>query len=76
MAGFYRYTATMKTEIPPELADNPLLLEMMRDALAMQDRFAAEPVYSKTGTGYLKSAGVAELQKIKKETEQRKSGND
>ena len=37
----------------------------MAEGLAMQDRFAAEPVYAKTGKGYLKSAGVEELKKIK-----------
>jgi hypothetical protein len=38
---------------------------VLEDALAIQDRFAAEPVYAKTGKGYLKSAGVAELKEIK-----------
>ena len=37
----------------------------MAEGLAMQDRFAAEPVYAKTGKGFLKSAGVEELKKIK-----------
>lgn len=38
----------------------------MAEALAIQDRFAAEPIYAKTAKGYLKSAGVAELQALKK----------
>ena len=38
----------------------------MAEALAIQDRFAAEPIYAKTGKGYLKSAGVEELQALKK----------
>jgi hypothetical protein len=39
--------------------------------LAIQDQFIAEPVYAKTGQGYLKSSGVAELQKIKKNAQVR-----
>ena len=39
----------------------------MAEALAIQDRFAAEPVYTKTGKGYLKSVGVSELQELKKQ---------
>lgn len=45
--------------------DDPLFLEVMAEALAIQDRFAAEPIYAKTGKGYLKSAGVEELQSLK-----------
>ena len=37
----------------------------MKEALRMQDRFVAEPVFAKTGRGYLKSDGVSTLQKIK-----------
>ena len=37
----------------------------MRDALRIQERFVAEPLFAKTGQGYLKSEGVATLQKIK-----------
>ena len=37
----------------------------MKDALRIQDRFAAEPVLSRTGKGYLKSEGVVTLQRIK-----------
>ena len=41
------------------------LKRIMKDALRMQDRFAAEPVLARTGKGYLKSEGVATLQRIK-----------
>ena len=34
----------------------------MRDALRIQDRFVAEPLFARTGRGYLKSEGVATLQ--------------
>ena len=37
----------------------------MKEALRIQDRFVAEPVFAKTGKGYLKSEGVSTLQKIK-----------
>ena len=53
------------TTIDPKLLNSPLFQELMAEGLAMQDRFAAEPVYAKTGTGFLKSVGVEELKKIK-----------
>jgi hypothetical protein len=37
----------------------------MKEALRMQDRFVGEPVFAKTGRGYLKSEGVSTIQKIK-----------
>ena len=37
----------------------------MAEGLAMQHRFAAEPVYAKTGKGFLKSEGIEEIRKIK-----------
>jgi len=37
----------------------------MKEALRIQDRFIAEPLFAKTGRGYLKSEGVSTLQKIK-----------
>jgi len=39
----------------------------MAEALAIQDRFSAEPVYAKTGKGYLKSVGVSEILELKKQ---------
>ena len=41
------------------------LKRIMKDALRIQDRFAAEPVLARTGRGYLKSEGVGTLQRIK-----------
>lgn len=55
-----------KAAIDPKLLNSPLFQELMAEGLAIQDRFAAEPVYAKTGKGYLKSAGVEELKKIKR----------
>jgi hypothetical protein len=37
----------------------------MKEALRIQDRFVAEPVFAKTGKGYLRSEGVRTLQKMK-----------
>ena len=37
----------------------------MHEALRIQDRFLAEPLFAKTGRGYLKSEGVSTLQRIK-----------
>lgn len=52
-------------DIDPKLLEHPVFQEMMKEGLAMQDRFAAEPVYAKTGKGFLKSVGVEELVRIK-----------
>ena len=41
------------------------LRDAMKEALRIQDRFVAEPLFARTGRGYLKSEGVATLQKIK-----------
>ena len=54
-----------KKNVASASADNSLFLEVMAEALAIQDRFSAEPIYARTGKGYLKSAGVEELQAIK-----------
>ena len=53
-----------KPEKKVSFESNPLFLEVMKEALAIQDRFAAEPIYSKTGKGYLKSVGVSELEEL------------
>ncbi len=37
----------------------------MKEALRIQDRFIADPVFAKTGRGYLKSEGVKTIEKIK-----------
>jgi hypothetical protein len=59
------------TKIDPKLLNSPAFQRVLADALAIQDRFAAEPVYAKTGKGYLKSVGVEELKKIKDSTHQK-----
>ena len=55
----------MKPAIPEQFANDPLFLAVMKDALDIQDRFAAEPIYAKTGKGFLKSAGVGEIKTAK-----------
>jgi hypothetical protein len=45
----------------------------MREALRIQDRFVAEPLFAKTGRGYLKSEGVSTLQHIKSNLSRRSS---
>jgi len=47
----------MDRAIDPKLANNPVFLRVMQDALSIQDRFSAEPIYARTGKGFLKSAG-------------------
>jgi hypothetical protein len=37
----------------------------MKEALRIQDRFVAEPVFARTGKGYLKSEGVRTAQQIR-----------
>jgi hypothetical protein len=37
----------------------------MREALRIQDRFVAEPLFAKTGRGYLRDEGVPTLHEIK-----------
>jgi hypothetical protein len=37
----------------------------LREALRIQDHFVAEPLFAKTGRGYLKSEGVATTARIK-----------
>ena len=39
---------------------DPVFQRVLADALSIQDRFSAEPVYGRTGKGSLRSAGVDE----------------
>lgn len=55
----------MNQPIDPKLLNDPLFRELIAEGLAIQDRFAAEPVYARTGKGFLKSTGVKELKEIK-----------
>jgi hypothetical protein len=55
----------MKAMTESKPSDVALTRELLEIGLEMQDRFSAEPIYAKTGKGFLKSAGVEELKKIK-----------
>ena len=58
----------MSTPLSKKFSENPTFQRVLADALSIQVRFQAEPVYSPTGKGFLKSAGVEELQEIKKKS--------
>ncbi len=62
-----------KAQAPDSFANDPLAQAILREGLLIQDRFSAEPVYAKTGKGYLKSVGVEELAAIKKTAKKTKS---
>jgi hypothetical protein len=49
--------------------ENPLAQAILREGLKIQDRFSAEPVYARTGKGYLKSVGVQEIAEAKKQAQ-------
>ena len=49
-----------------KFSENASFQRVLADALSIQDRFQAEPVYSRMGKGFLKSAGVGELVELKK----------
>ena len=55
----------MKPEIDPKLMNDPVFRRVLADSLAIQGRFSAEPVYAKTGKGFLRSQGVSKLQGLK-----------
>ena len=57
--GFIGYLVTMT------VAENKFLKEAIKQGLRMQHHFLAEPVLARTGKGYMKSEGVATLQRIK-----------
>lgn len=63
----------MKAAFDPKLLNNPVFQRVLRDGLAIQDQFSAEPVYARTGKGKLKPSGVAELRQIKAKKKARAS---
>lgn len=56
--------------IDPKLLENPIFQELLAEGLRIQHRFAAEPVYARTGKGYLKSEGVEEIKRVKETRKQ------
>jgi hypothetical protein len=63
-------SAKLKPESPFE--NDPLAQAILRQGLLIQDRFSAAPVYAKTGKGYLKSIGVEEIARVKKQAAKNK----
>ena len=55
----------MDSKLAAKYANHPLAQALLKEGLAIQDRFAAEPVYARTGKGFLKSAGVEEIKAAK-----------
>lgn len=49
----------------PDASQVDLVELALEESLGMVDRFSAEPVFGRTGRGYLKSVGVSELQQLK-----------
>jgi hypothetical protein len=68
----WRMLCPMKPDLPStidsKLLEDPLFKELVAEGLRIQHRFSAEPVYARTGKGYLKSEGIEELQRIKAKT--------
>jgi hypothetical protein len=58
-----------------KFSENSTFQRVFADAFSIQDRFQAEPVYSRMGRGFLKSARVGELQEIKKKSRKIKVSN-
>lgn len=54
-----------REDVRENYADNPLFQQVIKEGLAIQDRFSAEPVYARTGKCYLKSVGVSEIAEAK-----------
>ncbi len=57
-----------REEVQKEIQSNSLLKATLDAVLENADRYKGEPYFAKTGRGYLKSEGVEELARIKKET--------
>ncbi len=51
--------------VDPKLLRDPLFKRVLEEGLAIQHRFSAEPVYARTGKGYLKPTGVEEIRAAK-----------
>jgi hypothetical protein len=54
-----------KPKKPSDEIDQTLLQELIEEGLRIQPRFKPEPIYSKTGKGYMKPSGVDEIAEAK-----------
>ena len=61
-AGRSGYPSLMEESLKKRFENNPLAQAILKEGLAIQDRFSAEPVYAKTGKGSLRSVGVTETE--------------
>jgi len=50
-----------KLDIDPEILESPVFKRVLKEGIAIQDRFSAEPVFAKTGVGYLESVPMRGL---------------
>jgi hypothetical protein len=50
---------------------NVTLDELIVEGLKIQPRFVAEPLFAKTGTGFMRSIGVAEIVAAKRQEKRR-----
>ena len=51
---------------------DPVFQRVLADALSIQDRFSAAPVYGRTGKGSLRSAGVDDVARAKRRAKRSK----
>ena len=61
--------SNMDPAIDPKLLEDPIFQRVLADSLSIQDRFSAEPVFARTGKGFLKSEGVQFLEQIRSGTQ-------
>lgn len=62
-----------KSKSEESFENNPLAQAILREGRLIQDRFAAQPIYAKTGKGFLKSVGVEEITNAKKSSDKKGS---
>ncbi len=63
--------ASSTAKFSPEASS--FIAAAVADGLAIQHRFKAEPVYARTGTGYMAPTGVAEIAAAKLQAKARAS---
>jgi len=65
----------MGASLSKKFSENSTFQRILADALSIQDRFQAEPVYSRTGRGFLMSAGVGGVAGDKKDEPKKPEGH-
>ncbi len=64
----------MDPKLKAKFETHPMAQRILREGLAIQNRFSAAPVFGPTGKGSLKSTGVSEVAEAKRKT--RKPGRN